>query len=271
MKPIAKGYLLNKRLSASQIQSALNGYNDYYKKYILGVSFGNKYTDFGNKVHKLVQNTDIGIDIPKGTNEKNFEILSSEFQDVILNGYLDVDCEDVIIEIKSSKDISDTNKYELQCDFYQYTNKKSVRLYIFETQEIDGVLSLTGNFKCVDHKYDEERIKKNIADAISKIVEYGRKYQDAKLDTELKKNATEYRSLKEQIEILEARQDELKEKAKELSPDGYKSETATIFYTERKSYEYPKDIKELEATVKEKKKEYESSASYKITKSITIK
>lgn len=271
MKPIAKGYLVNKKLSASQIQSALNGYSDYYKKYILGLSFSNKYMDFGNKVHELVQNTDIGVDIPKGENESNFEITLSDFPDVVLNGYLDIKSDNVVAEIKSSKDITNTDKYQLQCDFYQYVTRLPVELFIFETQEIDGVLSLTGNYKKVNHVYDEQRIKANITQALENIKAYAEKYKNETVNVDLEKLSAEYLELKSQIELLENRQDEIKELVKEKSPEGYKSENTTIFYTERKSYEYPDDIKTLEVSVKEKKKEFEKTANYETTKSITIK
>lgn len=271
MKPITKGYLVNKKLSASQIQSALTGYSDYHRKYILGLSFSNKYMDFGNKVHELVQNTDIGINIPKGENEKNFEIESQEF-DAILNGYLDINSENVVVEIKSSKNIIDTDKYQLQCDFYQFNIGKPVKLFIFETQEIDGVLSLTGNYKEVDHEYNEQRIKDNIKLAIEKIKEYGEKYQTQEEDVELEKLSAEYLDLKAQIEILETRQGEIKELVKEKATDGYKSENVTIFYTNKKTYTYSKDIQKLDKELKAEKKKFEETATdYKTTTSLTIK
>lgn len=269
MKTIAKGYLVDKRLSASQIQSALNGYSDYYQKYILGVSFSNKYTRFGTSIHEMIQNQELDIEIPKGNNEVKFE---KEYKGIVLNGYLDIETDTEIIEIKTSKDITDIDKYRLQCDLYQFVTEKPVRIFVLETQEIGGELSLTGNYKEVVHKYNETQILADIEQAKELIESYNEIYQKAEVNVEVESLTIEYQKLKLEIEELEKRQDEIKEILKEKVPNGYKSDTSTVFYTERKTYTYPEDISTDEAKLKERKKEFEKIAKdYKITKSITIK
>lgn len=171
-----KGYIANKTLSASQIQTALKSKKQYIDIYFKGLeSFGNRFTEFGNLVHENIKDLEV-MEIPDWEIGKKFFIQKDGYN---LMGYTDLEG-DKIIEIKTCKKF-DKKKYQFQCDFYRYCTGKEVELIMIETSE-DGVgMFLTGNFERHTMEYSgDEHVEQQIQKAITKIHEYYDEYKSNK-------------------------------------------------------------------------------------------
>lgn len=84
-----KGFLKDRKISASQLSTWVKNKKEYIKQYIDGEPFiGNIYTEFGTKIHKLIETEDSCVEkIPKlKYKEKYFE---KQWNNIILNGYID--------------------------------------------------------------------------------------------------------------------------------------------------------------------------------------
>lgn len=92
---------------------------------------------------------------------------------------------------------------------------------------------------------------------------------------ELNRHVDEYSKVLQEIEQLQQKADVLKEQIREeidrMGIGKLPTNAGTFFYSERKKYEYPQDIKNMEYEIKELKKEYERDAEYEINKIFSFK
>lgn len=172
-----KGYLKDKKLSASQLSTWIKNPKDYIKQYILGEPFiGNKYTEFGSKIHKLIEEDhETMVNIPKLKHREHY--FEKEYNGIILNGYLDSYDVGEIIDYKVSKkdkwSPKIVNKQE-QIKFYGLWHKlehdvlPKVSILHIESYEEYGELYLTGETT----QYVKQITEKDIEYIIGKINEF---------------------------------------------------------------------------------------------------
>lgn len=185
-----KGYLENKKVSASQLSTWIKSKRSYIEQYIHDKPFvGNRYTDFGTKIHKLIEVNDVSMNhVPKlEYKEKYFE---REFINIIINGYIDSYDDGVIYDYKTAK-VGKWNQKEaeksVQLKFYglwhflEYNSFPTVSIVHIETEEENYGLKLTGNVK----KYDIKIEQKDIDYITLKIEEFVKWCEDYKLENKL--------------------------------------------------------------------------------------
>ena len=172
-----KGYLKDNKISASQLATWIKSPKEYIKQYINGEPFvGNKYTEFGTKIHKLIETDDpLTENIPKlKYRELYFE---KEWNNVILNGYIDSYEIGEIIDYKVSKkgkwNPKIVKEHE-QLKFYglwhflEHGTLPLVSILHIESDEVSSRMCLTGEAT----QYNLQVKQEDIEYIISKINEF---------------------------------------------------------------------------------------------------
>lgn len=164
-----------------------------------------------------------------------------------------------------------------------------IKLYWLPTTENEkwDVIT-TWEIQVFEYKLNDEKIKrieamKNgwIQKIFMDIQEAQRIWEDQKFNENkewltIEQEIVELNDIVTTIKELKIREEELKEK---ISADMIKNSVEKLeaewiwsaYFTERKSYEYPREIKMKEDELKKEKKEFEKTATPTITKSLTFK
>lgn len=305
-----KGYFKDKKLSPSQLQTWLDSEKDYIKYYIKGEPRPtNKYMQFGSMVHKALEenrsenetlNFLIGI-IPRlEAPEVKLEIPTKiKKVEVILNGIIDTygEKEGVIIDYKTSKAgkwNAEIVAKKIQFKFYTYLHylktKKILEkvdiVNLITEEDEDGAIYLTGDFDVftyIPSKADIDEVKNKILE----FVEWGNNLKEEVLNhevsQEIKDTLSQMAHLSKEIDQLEYEKTNLKARVEAymemFSLNNIKTDMANIFYTTRKTYNYPetivlkdKELKKMQDDLKKEKSEFEETAEpATITKSLTFK
>lgn len=177
------GFLYNGKISASQVSLWMKSETDYINQYIKGEKFiGNKYTEFGTYVHKLIEDEDISmINVPKLNNKEFY--FEKKCDGYILNGYIDSYDKGEIIDYKVAKKTSWNKKKVKDCfqlKFYglwhYIEHGFEPNVSIVHIESIDNLgLELTGEckqFKYKITKKDIEEVERKISEFINWCKEY---------------------------------------------------------------------------------------------------
>lgn len=128
-----KGYLVDGKLSFSQLNTWINSKDDYIKYYINGEKFiTNKYIEWGNTIHKKIENGELDVFSLKYKEkyvEREIEVLGNK---VILNGYIDSYEEGKLLDYKTSQKEWSQTKVDnhLQLDFYKKILQEELQMAI---------------------------------------------------------------------------------------------------------------------------------------------
>ena len=169
-------------LSASQLATFKKSKKDYFKTYLLGEFYGNKYTEFGQWVHAELEKPEsteiieiVRTAIPHYT-DRELDILTN-LDGVPLKGYIDLVNKEqgIIADIKTSKNEFTQKKADTleQITFYNvlaelylgWTPKKNYIHWLETAEDENGQLYLTGHSKTIETK----RTKKQIDDLKKEI------------------------------------------------------------------------------------------------------
>lgn len=159
------GYLYNKKLSFSQLNTWINSKNDYINYYINGEKFiTNKYIEWGNAIHKKIEKGEIDI-FSLQEKEKYLErevyILGEK---VILNGYIDSYEPGKLIDYKTSQKEWTQKKVDshLQLDFYKKLLNEDLQMAIInivldqdKPKYIKNFVKTTDNSELLEKKLEE--------------------------------------------------------------------------------------------------------------------
>lgn len=148
------GFLKNNKISASQLSTWIKSKKDYERQYIIGEPFtGNKYTEFGQKIHKQIEEDVeiLDLKIPKLKNREMY--FEKELDNFIINGFLDSYDIGEIIDYKVSKQGKWSQKdieKNIQLKFYGFWHflenrtLPTVKIVNIEYDEISSKLELNG-------------------------------------------------------------------------------------------------------------------------------
>ena len=297
-----KGFLANGKISPSQLKTWVKSEKDYIKWYIKGLPRPtSKYMEFGTFIHKAIEEgksenptLDMMIGLIPRLDAPEIELnvpTTINKVEVVLNGILDnydvVD--DHLIDYKTGKVGNWSDEIvaqDLQFKFYALMHKlstkrdlKKVTIVHLHTTEEDGNVVLTGEFDVYEYtptKADLDEVK----DQFKKFIKWANALTPEMLSDEASTETTDtiakMRAIREQQEILDAEYDNLKaivladmEKTGAME---LKTNDAHVYFQSRKTYEYPAEIKALEAGVKTAKETWEKDHEPKtITKTFTFK
>jgi hypothetical protein len=161
------GFLKNGKISASQIETWIKSPKDYIKKYIVGEPFiDNKYTIFGKKIHKLIEDNDLSVEfIPKLKNKEVY--FEEEFDGSILNGFIDSIDEGIIFDYKISKNpwtqtmVDKNNQLKFYALFHKikYGFLPSVSIIHIESDDTQNEMSLTGKIRMISKQIEFEDLE----------------------------------------------------------------------------------------------------------------
>jgi len=128
-----KGYLVDGKLSFSQLNTWICSKDEYVKYYINGEKFiSNKYIDWGSKIHKQIEDGEIDVFRLKEAEkyvEREIEVLGNK---VILNGYIDSYEPGKLLDYKTSQKEWSQTKVDnhLQLDFYKKILQEELQMAI---------------------------------------------------------------------------------------------------------------------------------------------
>jgi len=171
MKLVAsRGYLKDKKLSASQLNVWIERPKDYIKKYYIGITSPDTiYTLFGKLIHKAIENgysdnpvLDMLIAVIPRLDVPEKEIVIPTMigdDEVILNGFLDSydETEDEIIDYKTGKEgnwsdeiVASDNQFKFYTLLHKLNTgrmlKKITIVHLHTTLDANGEVILTGKY-----------------------------------------------------------------------------------------------------------------------------
>lgn len=166
---------IKEHLSYSQYSCYLSGEKNYIDRYIKGIGFSNKYTEFGKKTHER-------LELDKSEDEETELKLTCDFYKIPLFGYIDKYNKKIIqvIDYKTGKrpwnqkqvDENEQLMFYAILISYNYKipiNEIKLTLRWIETfEDIDGSINLTGrekDFHTSRTKFDEINIYPKIKKA----------------------------------------------------------------------------------------------------------
>lgn len=289
-----KGFLVDGKLSWSQLQVWEKSPRQYIKKYINGEkTFVNKYMLFGTMIHDAIaqgsaedEQLNMLITLVPRIGNPNTP-LTADFTIgktvVHLNGYAD-DADlvtDRLIEYKAAKE-EDTDgdviwSQEIaeehgQLKFYGLIHLINVKRYlntelvhIHSTEDKDGELGVTGEFEVYNKTINPDDIA-DIMERIAKFVKWCENLTPEMLETEPSKKAkakiAKMVKIKAKMDLLETQLNGLKNEVKEeMETSGaleYKTELASLYYSTKSKYAYPKELVDLKEQYDEKKSAFEN-------------
>lgn len=293
----------DKKCSPSQLKTWIDNEKNYIKWYIKGEARPtSKYMQFGSFIHKAIEEgkSDNPVldwivgSVPRlDVAEQSVEIATRIDKEVIiLNGILDSYSQsgDELIDYKTGKAGTWSDEVvgkDVQFKFYALMHKlltkrmlkKVTVVHLHTTENENGDVILTGDYDVFTHtptKSDLDDVKKHL----SNFIKWTKTVTEEKINSDVNKELSEVvlkmRAIKAQQDALEMEYDNLKaivladmEKTGQLE---IKTDNAHLFFTTRKTYEYPEEVKTLEAGYKKAKTEWEETHEPKtITKSLTFK
>lgn len=117
-----KGYLVDGKLSYSQLNTWIKSKEDYIKIYFLGEPFiSNKYIEWGNNIHKQIENGELEVFKLKESEKYVEREIDVNGNKVTLNGYIDSYEPGKLLDYKTSQKEWTQSKVDnhLQLDFYK--------------------------------------------------------------------------------------------------------------------------------------------------------
>lgn len=298
-----KGFLKDGEMSASQLNVWLESPKNYINWYIKGKPRPtSKYMEFGSFIHKAIEEgksenpvLDMLISIiPRlEVPEKKLKITDKIGKtNITLNGILDsYDMEEgVLIDYKTGKAgtwsidrVMDTFQFKFYAHLHQLFTKKKLKeivvVHIHTMEDEEGTVVLTGDFDVYHYKPTPQDIK-DVKYALKSFLEWTETLTEEMLSEEIPEDIANCIALmsmiKKDIASLEEKYDGFKTTVEAyMEQNGsleLKNDVAHLFYTTRKTWEYPQEIKNMEDGVKKSKKDFEKDHEPKtITKSLTFK
>lgn len=294
-----KGYLVDSKISPSQLKTYLKSKKEYIKYYIKGENrFKTKYMDFGSDIHKAIElgysddevlNMMITL-IPR-LNAPEAQI-QAEIGKVILNGIIDsYDSKNgIIIDYKTGKKDNWSQKIveeDIQFKFYALMHKvihkknlKEIVVVHLITEEKDGEPILTGEFEVYKYKPNAKDLKfveskiDEFVKWVENLTENDLNQEDLPNEVQFKLNEIEEikKAIDNYTEVLNSLKDEMIQFMTVNGREEIKTEHINLYWTSRKSWEYSKDIEELKKQLDIAKSEFEKTHQPKtITKSLNIR
>ncbi len=219
--------------------------------------------------------------------EESEKQLWCDVGDVPMVGYLDSAKKDLseFLEYKTWKTPWTQERVNNHWQLYVYaimiavlTGKlpKAKLLWIQTEDDWIGWIRATGKVEEFDVNFDPVAIedwKHKIIRAWEEIKKAHEAWENGDILDIL--DVIEYQEIQKQIDELVAKQTELKVKIKaDLEKSWmptYKSDFGMFYFTKKDTYEYPENIKNAEALIKEAKKEFEKTAKPKTTTSLAYR
>lgn len=162
-----KGFLVNNKLSFSQLNTWINSKNDYIKYYINGEPFiSNKYIEWGNIIHKKIESGELDIFKLQESEkyvEREIEILGKK---IIINGYIDSYEKGKLLDYKTSQKEWTQKKVDdhLQLDFYKLLLDEDLKIAIINIVLNQDKIQYIKNF--VKKSENSEKLLKKIEEFI---------------------------------------------------------------------------------------------------------
>lgn len=297
-----KGFLVDGKISPSQLKCWVKSPKEYIKYYIKGLPRPtSKYMEFGTFIHEALEKghsenptLDMLISIVPRLEvpEQKVNVPTKINKvDVILNGILDsydID-NDELIDYKTGKVgnwSQEAVASDIQFAWYALIHKtmtkrdlKKVTVVHLHTTEEDGEVFLTGDYDIYEYTPTKKDID-NVKAIFTDFVEWTKTLTPEMLSSETNKEVDmalqRIAEIKAQIEVLETEEDNLRaiivadmEKSGQLE---IKNDIAHVYFTTRRTWEYSPEIKSIEKSLKKEKEEWEKDHEPKtITKSMTLK
>ena len=284
-------------ISYSQIRTFRKSPQEYYKRYVLGQDmYESKWLKYGKRFSEAVEDggsDDEIIDamVKEVTVYEGTEVEAKAETDKIdlpLFGYKDTAKDGAFREYKTgtkewTQERVNNHEQLLMYALIDYLNTGEVPTVHLDWLPVeehgDGSVSFTGELYTFERDISEEEVLAYI-DEVKDVINAIRAYEPddevdlIELEPEKAGLFNQYMQLDKEIDQLEEKQDEVKEKVKQYMMDEaiqkVSADDGTFYQQTYKSYDYPEEVQEIKETLNEKRKQARENGEVDVSETTSI-